>query len=108
MKRFWLASLIGVGLFFGGIGMASGADLKRGEELFRRHCSFCHPDGRNTIRPEKNLKRDTLIKNGITSPEGIVERMRRPGPGMPAFSKERISPEDAESIAHYVWETFKD
>ncbi|OAQ20221.1 c-type cytochrome [Thermosulfurimonas dismutans] len=107
MKKL-VMSLVGVGLLLGGVGLASGADLKKGEKLFRRYCSFCHPDGGNTIRSERNLKRDTLIKNGITSPEGIIEKMRRPGRGMPAFSEKRISPEDAESIAHYIWEAFKD
>jgi len=96
-----------VGLFLGAVGLALGADLERGEKLFGRHCSFCHPNGRNTIRPEKNLKRDTLIKNGITSPEDIIKKMRHPGPGMPPFSEKRISPEQAQDIAHYIWETFK-
>lgn len=107
MKK-WLRGLIGLGVFLGMASFSFGADLDKGKKLFLRHCSFCHPGGKNVIRPSKNLKRKTLIKNGITSPEDIVQKMRRPGPGMPVFSERRISPEDALSIAHYVWETFKD
>lgn len=91
-----------------GTKVESALDLKKGRKLFLRHCNFCHPQGRNTIRPHKNLKRSTLIANGIKSPEDIVKLLRNPGPGMPVFSKKRLPDEDARAIAHYVWETFKD
>jgi len=105
MKRF-----LGVGLL-AILVMASpgfcGEVKPDGKALFSRNCAFCHPQGRNIIRPRKSLDRETLIKNGITGPKGIVKRMRHPGPGMPRFSERRLSDEEARAIAEYIWETFK-
>ncbi|QJA06759.1 c-type cytochrome [Thermosulfurimonas marina] len=105
MKRFLgaglLATLVIVSPGFCGGGKPDG------KALFSRNCGFCHPGGRNVIHPKKTLDRETLLKNGIQGPEGIVEKMRNPGPGMPRFSEKRLSDEEARAIAEYVWETFK-
>ncbi len=105
VKKFLVIGGMGL-LFLGATGLKA-ADLKKGRKLFLKHCNFCHPGGRNVVRPEKNLQRETLIRNGIRGPEDIVKRMRHPGPGMPRFSERRIPDEDAQAIARYVWETFK-
>ncbi len=92
-------------LLWGAVAVQAG-DLEKGRKLFFRYCNFCHPGGRNVMRREKDLRRKTLMANGINGPEGIVKKMRHPGPGMPRFSEENIPDEDARAIARYVWETF--
>ncbi len=105
MARNRLVLFCGVFLFLGAVSAPAG-DLVRGKKLFLKHCNFCHPGGRNVVRPEKNLRRKTLIRNGIKGPEDIVKKLRHPGPGMPRFSEKRIPDEDARAIARYVWEAF--
>lgn len=88
-------------------GKASRGSGKSGEELFLIHCSGCHPNGGNVKYPPKSLDRMTLAANGITTPAGIVAKMRRPGPGMKPFDREAVSDADARKVAEYVLETFK-
>ncbi|MCM2358242.1 MAG: c-type cytochrome [Geobacteraceae bacterium] len=87
-----------------GRGVESG---KSGEELFLTHCSGCHPDGGNVKYPRKSLDRMTLAANGITTPAGIVAKMRRPGPGMKTFDRQTISDADARKVAEYILATFR-
>jgi len=84
-----------------GSGQASGA------QLFALHCASCHPEGGNTINPAKTLRRDALRANNITTPGDIVERMRKPGPGMPRFSPAVIPDRDAQRIAEHVLSSFR-
>ena len=99
--------LLMLGLLWSAMGISVAGDLEKGRELFRRHCNFCHPGGRNVVRKGKELYREVLIRNGITSPEDIVKKMRHPGPGMPTFSERRIPDDEARAIAEYVWKTFR-
>ena len=78
-----------------------------GEALFLRHCTGCHPDGKNLIYPPKDLLRMTLAANGITQPEKIVAVMRKPGRGMPRFDRTVISDDEAARIAVYVMAAFR-
>jgi cytochrome c6 len=78
-----------------------------GEELFLIHCSGCHPGGGNVIYPQKTLDRMTLAANGITTPAGIVAKMRHPDAGMKQFDRETISDKDADKVAGYILTTFK-
>lgn len=77
-----------------------------GKQLFSVHCSGCHPNGSNTITPSKTLKASDLQANMITTPEGIMEKMRNPGPGMPRFTKAMIPEYQAIRIGKYVLKTF--
>ena len=86
---------------------SSSAIAATGEALFKEHCAVCHPDGGNTINPEKTLHQKDLQKQKITSPEGVVKYMRAPGPDMPAFDAKTIADKDAKAIAEYVLKTFK-
>jgi cytochrome c6 len=104
MKRFIvviislsLVSLCGAGF----------AEEKAGEELFKKHCALCHPNGGNIIRPEKTLLKNDLEVHGIKSPGDIVNIMRNPGKGMNKFSKDKLSDADAKKIADYILSTFK-
>jgi cytochrome c6 len=78
-----------------------------GEELFKQHCTACHPDGGNIVNPKKTLHKKELAKNGVKDWKGVVKKMRSPGPGMNAFDKGTLSDKDARAIAEYVLKTFK-
>jgi len=83
------------------------AEVKTGEALFRQHCTVCHPDGGNTINPQKTLHRKVREANGVKTAEDIIKTMRTPGPGMNKFDETTIPDEDAKAIADYVLNTFK-
>ena len=78
-----------------------------GAVLFATYCATCHPGGGNVINPSKTLQRLTLAANGITTPEGIIARVRNPGPGMKRFDPEELSDEKARCIAVYVLDAFR-
>ena len=80
---------------------------KSGHELFLIHCSGCHPGGENVIYPQKTLDRITLAANGITTPAGIVAKMRHPDAGMKQFDRKTLSDADAGLVAAYIFATFK-
>lgn len=103
MKKVALVLLILPVLFSGAIC----AEEMSGEELFKKNCSLCHPNGGNIIRPEKTLLKNDLDEHGIKSAEDIVHLMRNPGKGMQTFSKEQISDADAKKIAEYILDRFK-
>ena len=88
-------------------GAATPELLAHGEGLFAQHCSGCHPDGGNIIYPQKTLHRIDLAANGITTPAGIVMKMRKPGQGMKRFDRTDIPDNDAYTIGQYVLVTFK-
>jgi cytochrome c6 len=86
---------------------AAPASAASGEELFKKHCAVCHPDGGNTVKPEYTLHAKALAKHKITAPADIVEKMRNPGPGMTKFDAATIPDKEATAIAEYVMNTFK-
>lgn len=76
---------------------------KTGEQLFKEHCSMCHPDGGNIISPKKTLLKKDLETNKIKTAEDAIMIMRKPGPGMTAFDIKSISDKDARKIADYIF-----
>ncbi|MEW6001242.1 MAG: c-type cytochrome [Nitrospirota bacterium] len=80
---------------------------KTGEELFKQHCSVCHPDGGNIVNPKKTLHKKDLDANNIKRLQDIVKIMRNPGTGMTQFDRTTISDKDAKKIAEYILKTFK-
>lgn len=78
-----------------------------GEELFKKHCSVCHPGGGNIINAKKTLQKKDLATSGIKDWKGVVKAMRKPGPGMNKFDKGTVSDKEARAIAEYVLKTFK-
>jgi cytochrome c6 len=90
------------------VGKTAQAELTaRGGGLFALYCAGCHPDGRNLLYPQKTLHRIDLAANGITTPAGIVAKMRSPGRGMRQFDKTALSDNDARAIAQYVLVNFQ-
>lgn len=85
---------------------SSEAAEKTGEQLFKEHCSLCHPDGGNIINPKKTLLKKDLEANNIRTAEDVIRIMRKPGPGMTAFDMKSISDKDARKISDYVFKKF--
>ncbi|HBG07072.1 MAG: cytochrome C [Geobacteraceae bacterium GWC2_58_44] len=78
-----------------------------GEQLYKQYCAVCHPNGGNTITPQKTLGAKGMAERSkITKPEDIVRVMRNPGPGMNKFDEATISEGDAKKIGEYVLATF--
>lgn len=79
---------------------------KMGESLFKQHCSVCHPDGGNTVNPQKTLRKKAREEHGVKTASDIVNNMRNPGPGMTKFDEKTVPDEDAKEIAEYILKTF--
>ncbi|BEH09619.1 MULTISPECIES: c-type cytochrome [Geobacter] len=84
----------------------SGGSGAGGGELFATHCAGCHPQGGNTVHPEKTLARTRREANGIRTARDVAAYIRNPGPGMPAFGEAMIPPADALKIGEYVVASF--
>ena len=96
------ASLLAFSVF-----AAEGKKGKTGEELFKQHCSMCHPEGGNIINAKKTLHGKDLMANNIRNAEDIVKVMRNPGPGMNKFDAKTLPDKEAKEIAEYVLKAFK-
>ena len=77
-----------------------------GEELFKQHCSVCHPNGGNIITPHGTLDKAHREAEKVNTVEAIVHKMRNPGPGMAKFDSNFLSDSDARAIAEYILKTF--
>ena len=53
------------------------------------------------------LRKKDLEAHNIKNPGDIVNKMRNPGPGMPAFDEKTVPDKDAQKIAEYILKTFK-
>jgi cytochrome c6 len=81
----------------------SEATEKTGEQLFKEHCSMCHPEGGNIINPKKTLLKKDLETNNIKTVEDAIKIMRKPGPGMTIFDVKSLPDKDARMIADYIF-----
>jgi mono/diheme cytochrome c family protein len=70
------------------------ATERRGERLFFRHCSHCHPGGEGGLGPALNDK--PVPKLAITT------QIRKGLGAMPAFSEDHLEEEEVDAIAEYV------
>jgi len=77
-----------------------------GEELFKKNCSACHPNGGNIINPQKALRKADRESNKVNTEEAIIGKMRTPGPGMSKFDANFLPDTDAKAIAEYILKTF--
>lgn len=118
-RALFFISIVGSVLFFWGSDLLVAQDryelkapgfskeaAKSGEAIFKEHCAICHPDGGNIIKPEMTLHKKHLAAHGIKTADDIIRIMRNPGPGMPKFSENILSNEDAKKIAEYILKTF--
>ena len=108
MKKLAVLILAGALMAPAGIAAAKAKEAKAdGKKLFETNCAVCHKDGGNIMKPEMNLKKATLVKNGIKNAGDIVNKMRNPGPGMTKFDDKKIPDKDAKAIGDYILKTFK-
>lgn len=77
-----------------------------GKKEFEEHCASCHPKGGNIVNPKKTLSKFDLNANGIINWKDIVQKMRKPGPGMTPFDVKAVPDDVAKSIAQYILKTF--
>jgi cytochrome c6 len=75
-----------------------------GKKLFISNCNVCHINGNNIIIPEKNLKKETLERNGINKLDAIVYQIVNGKNGMPAFGG-RLEESQIQEIAKYILST---
>jgi cytochrome c6 len=78
-----------------------------GALAFEANCAECHPGGKNSVNPAKDLRSATLKANGISTARDIVAKMRQPGPGMTKFDPKELPDQEALEIAEYILATFK-
>jgi cytochrome c6 len=78
-------------------------NLEKGETLFIQNCIICHREGNNIIIAEKNLKKENLERNGMSSIRAITYQVRNGKNGMPAFG-DRLNMEQIKQIAAYILE----
>ena len=110
MKRFaflLLVFTIVCSLTVAGVSAKEASKESRGEKLFMKHCSKCHPNGGNVVTVTKSLNPKDREANNVKTEEDIIRLMRNPGPGMVKFGTKVISEKDAKAIAEYVLTTFK-
>ncbi len=109
-KTFIFLSVLAIAVLVFGMGCTPKEQAKeqgkRGESLFKQHCSVCHPDGGNNVNPQKTLHKKDRETNGVKTAADIVNKMRNPGPGMTKFDEKTVPDKDAKEIAEYVLATF--
>ena len=81
--------------------LAMAGDINQGEKIFTVECAGCHPNGGNIIRRGKNLRKKALHRYGMDSLDAIVNIVTNGKNNMSAF-KERLTPEEINSVAGYV------
>lgn len=69
-----------------------------GREIFRSHCSGCHPYGANAIKPQHHLWDSGRLTNILT----LTAWIRSPQPPMPKFGPDQISGKDAKELLAYL------
>jgi cytochrome c6 len=102
MKRITGSAMVLVLLAPGGVCAAE----NDGRSDFEMLCSGCHPQGGNSLNPAKTLRKMDREANGIRTAADIVKIMRKPGPGMRAYTKDDLSNKRAKALADYILKTF--
>jgi len=110
MKSTWKIAVLAVAVCLA-IPFASpyGAEKKEsnGAKLYQQHCTACHPDGGNIIKPGMTLLKKDREAHGVKTTKDIIGKMRNPGPGMTKFDTKMISDKEAKEIAEYILATYK-
>jgi mono/diheme cytochrome c family protein len=78
-----------------------------GEAGSKQYCLVCHPNGGNTITPQKTLYVKNLDANHIRKAKDIIMVARKAAPGMPVLDKNTLPDEEAMEIAKYTLKTLK-
>lgn len=98
-----LAFASGITAFSILVAPASALDVTEGEQIFRKNCAACHPNGQNAIIYQKTLEKDALelYLNGGRNEAAVIKQVTYGKNAMPAFGG-RLSDEAIEIVAAYV------
>jgi cytochrome c6 len=102
-KKFNWFYLFLVSFFFFPFPEVKASSFEKGERIFLNNCAVCHNGGNNIIIPEKNLKKETLEANGMSTKSAIAYQVLNGKNGMPAFGG-RLKEHEIEAVAIYVLE----
>ncbi len=105
-KTFILLGALAIAVLASGTACNEKEEAKKGEPLFKQHCSPCHADGGNSVNLQKTLHKKDLEANGVKTASDIIGKMRNPGPGMRQFDEKTIPDKEAKEIAEYILTTF--
>jgi uncharacterized membrane protein len=101
-------TVIGLG-YFGGQLIYGGRmppppppQFQEGAQIFRGHCSACHPNGDNAIEFNMPLK----TSDRLDSLHSFVSWIRDPKSPMPTFGPQKISKKKAEELYRYIIHTW--
>lgn len=82
------------GALYGGPLEIESPQVRKGQQVFMRHCHQCHPGGTAGVGPALNNK---------PLPGFLIKFQVRHGLGaMPAFSEEHISSEELDALVAYL------
>lgn len=101
-----LALSVGLAIPAAGLYAAEKTESK-GAKLFQQHCTACHPNGGNIIKPAMTLHKKDMDAHGVKTAKDIVGKMRNPGPGMTRFDAKTVSDKDAKEIAEHILQAYK-
>jgi len=89
---------LGGNLVFSGRTPPAPKEYAAGREIFRSHCSGCHPYGANAVEASHHLWGSGRLTNILT----FTAWIRSPEAPMPHFSEELISKQEACSLLSYL------
>lgn len=95
---------LGIGVMSIPSAMAASVD---GAQLFETHCAGCHVNGGNIVRRRKTLKLNALQRNQVDSQAAIAQLVTN-GKGIMSAYRDRLTPEEIESVAAYVLQRAQD
>jgi mono/diheme cytochrome c family protein len=89
---------LGGNLVFSGRTPPAPKEYAAGRELFRSHCSGCHPYGANAVDASHHLWGSGRLTNILT----FTAWIRSPMAPMPSFGEDRISEPEARALLSYL------
>jgi len=76
--------------------------LQRGARLFDNHCAGCHLNGGNVIRRNKTLRRQDLLREGISGAADVA-RIAAAGKGQMSGYGSVLGEGGPEAVGAWVW-----
>lgn len=76
---------------------------KKGAKVFKSKCIACHKGGLNTVKKDKTLQKDTLVKYEMYDATKIITQLKCGKGSMPALGK-KWSDKKLANVAAYVLE----
>ena len=99
----WLGLGVGSGAIAPDLAPPLPGSLPDGAALFEVHCVGCHINGGNIVRRGKNLRQQTLERNGYGTVEAIAQLITQ-GKGIMSAYADRMTAPEIEAVAVYVRE----